>query len=153
MTPEESKSRWDDLHNHVITQTAQNFVTTFLSRTLRSHIAHLASISQSTTDPSSVPVLDMPRLVPRYKHSSKRLILIDFEGTLWRRDLSHEGIAKTLRNESEWNEDDADWPRESVEVLKTLSEDRRNEVWVLSGLPRTGVLGKLAKVVPKVGIV
>ncbi|KAH6904345.1 trehalose-phosphatase [Coprinopsis sp. MPI-PUGE-AT-0042] len=153
MTPEESKSRWDDLHNHVITQTAQNFVTTFLSRTLRSHNAHLASVSQSTTDPSSVPVLDMPRLVPRYKHSSKRLILIDFEGTLWRRDLSHAGIAKTLRNENEWNEEDEDWPKESVEVLKALSEDRRNEVWVLSGLPRTGVLGKIAKVAPKVGIV
>ncbi|EAU87507.2 trehalose-phosphatase [Coprinopsis cinerea okayama7 len=153
MSPEEARSRWEDLHNHVITQTAQNFVTAFLNRTLRSHVAHLASLSQSGTDPSAVPVLDLPRLLPRYKHSMKRLILIDFEGTLWRRDLSHAGMAKTLRKEDEWSEEDEDWPKESVEVLKALSEDRRNEVWVLSGLARTGVLGKVAKVVPKVGIV
>ncbi|TFK27244.1 hypothetical protein FA15DRAFT_666537 [Coprinopsis marcescibilis] len=153
MSPSEAQSRWEDLHNHVTTQTAQNFVTTFLNRTLRSHVAHLASLSQSATDPSSVPVLDLPRLLPRYKHSLRRLILIDFEGTLWRRDLTHDGMTKTLRKENEWSEEDEDWPREIVEVLKSLSEDRKNEVWVLSGLSRLGVLGKIAKVVPKVGIV
>lgn len=153
MSPDEAQSRWEDLHNHVTTQTAQSFVTTFLTRTLRSHVAHLASLSQSASDPSSVPILDLNRVLPRYKHSMKRLILIDFEGTLWQRDLSHAGMSRTLRKEDEWNEDDEDWPRESVQVLKALSEDRKNEVWVLSGLPRHGVLGKVASVVPKVGIV
>ncbi|KAJ2921413.1 hypothetical protein H1R20_g15685, partial [Candolleomyces eurysporus] len=154
MSKDEAKSRWEDLHNHVTTQTAQSFITTFLNRTLRSHAAHIASLSQSSSDPDSVPVFNLSRLLPRYKHSMKRLILIDFEGTLWRRDLSKEGMQNwMLRKEPEWSEDDEAWPKESVELLKSLAEDKKNEVWVLSGLARTGILGKLTKVAPKVGII
>jgi trehalose 6-phosphate synthase/phosphatase len=84
----------------------------------------------------------------------KRLILMDFEGTLWRRDLTMEGMQnRMLRKEQEWSEDDEAWPKESIELLKALAEDKKNEVWVLSGLARTGILGKLATVAPKIGIV
>lgn len=154
MSPKEAQSRWEDLHNHVTTQTAQNFVTTFLNRTLRSHATHLSSLSQSTSDPDAVPAFELARLMPRYKHSLKRLILIDFEGTLWRRDLSKEGMLNTmLRPESEWEETDEWWPKEGVDLLRALAEDRKNEVWLMSGLGRAGILGKVAKVLPRVGIV
>ncbi|KAF6744609.1 alpha,alpha-trehalose-phosphate synthase [Ephemerocybe angulata] len=163
MSPEEALSRWEDLHNHVTTQTAQSFITTFLNRTLRAHAAHLAALpSQNGLGGSesdhltseSVPVFNLARMLPRYKHSVKRMIIVDFEGTLWRRDLSREGmLERMLRGEKEWSEEDPEWPRESVEVLRGLAEDRKNEVWVLSGLSRGGILGKLARVLPRVGVV
>ncbi|KAF6749841.1 trehalose-phosphatase [Ephemerocybe angulata] len=164
MSPEEALSRWEDLHNHVTTQTAQSFITTFLNRTLRAHAAHLAALpsqnglggseSDSLTTELSVPVFNLARMLPRYKHSVKRMIIVDFEGTLWRRDLSREGmLERMLRGEGEWSEEDPEWPRESVEVLRGLAEDRKNEVWVLSGLARGGILGKLARVLPRVGVV
>jgi trehalose 6-phosphate synthase/phosphatase len=44
MSDDEALGRWEDLHNHVTTQTGQAFVTTFLSRCLRSHTEqHLQS--------------------------------------------------------------------------------------------------------------
>ncbi|RXW13018.1 hypothetical protein EST38_g12836 [Candolleomyces aberdarensis] len=46
----------------------------------RSHATHIASLSQSSSDPDSVPVFNPSRLLPRYKHSVKRLILVNFEG-------------------------------------------------------------------------
>ena len=82
MSDEEARSRWEvrvyiaasiiayifnlsknqDLHNHVITQIAQAFVTTFLNRCVRAHIDHMQD------DSISVPQLDLSRVLPRYKH-------------------------------------------------------------------------------------
>ena len=44
-------------------------------------------------------------------------------------------------------------PEEAVDVLKKLTEDRNNEVWLLSGLPVRGAMEKVAELVPKVRIV
>ena len=44
-------------------------------------------------------------------------------------------------------------PEGAVDVLKNLTEDRKNDVWLLSGLPVRGALEKVAELVPKVGIV
>ena len=79
MSDDEALSRWEDLHNHVITQTAQAFVTSFLSRCVRAHLEHIQP------DVEDVTVLDAHRVVPRYKHSSKRMLFIDLEGTLYKR--------------------------------------------------------------------
>lgn len=121
----------------------------------------------------------------RYKHSSgRRLILVDLEGTLWRRDLSREGLVKMLGLRSagagglhhpenvEPAKQDAresqligtdpgetvavegtyNVPKAVIEVLAKLAEDRKNEVWVLSGLT-TGVLDRVLGDVKKIGIV
>ncbi|KAI6013258.1 hypothetical protein EDC04DRAFT_2759701, partial [Pisolithus marmoratus] len=53
--------------------TTQAFTTSFLTRCLRAHNEH-ASLS---TDPSLVPSLDLPRLIPKYQHSASRLIFVD----------------------------------------------------------------------------
>ena len=90
----------------------------------------------------SVPPLEISRVLPRYKHSRKRLILVDFEGTLWSRDLSRAGLAKG----------DCVFPEEAVNVLGKLAEDSKNEVWLMSGLRIDGVLGRVGEKVPKVGI-
>ncbi|KAG8215355.1 glycosyltransferase family 20 protein [Butyriboletus roseoflavus] len=137
MSDDEALSRWEDLHNHVVTQTAQAFVTSFLTRCLRAHTEHTAQ-----TDLSLVPVVDMARLLPRYKHSSKRLLLVDFEGVIWIRDMSRAGLLAPFEPQ-----------QTTLALFDRFVNDPRNEVWLLSGLPVKGVLDKIAAAVPGMGIV
>jgi len=134
MDNEEAFSRWDDLHNHVVTQTAQAFVTSFLTRCLRMSIEHQQG-------DALVASLDLALLLPRYRHSQRRLLLIDFEDTLWQRNprRQREGQGEGI-------------PPEAIEIVKRLSEDSRNEVWLLSGLT-VNTIDEVAKKLPKVGFV
>jgi len=118
----------------VVTQTAQTFVTSFLTRCLRVNIEHQQGDAQ-------VASLDLALLLPRYRHSQRRLLLIDFEDTLWERNprRQREGKGEGI-------------PIEAIEVVKRLSEDSRNEIWLLSGLP-VKTLDGAAKDTPKVGFV
>jgi trehalose 6-phosphate synthase/phosphatase len=90
---------------------------------------------------SLVASLDLALLLPRYRHSQRRLLLIDFEDTLWQRHPrhKHEGQGEGI-------------PSEAIEVVKRLSEDSKNEVWLLSGLP-VKTLDEVAKEAPRVGFV
>jgi trehalose-6-phosphatase len=72
--------------------------------------------------------------------------IVDFEGTLWKRDLTKEGLAKVMRGEAEI-------PEDAINVLKTLTQNKNNEVWLLSGLQVKDVLDRVAEKVPKLGIV
>jgi trehalose 6-phosphate synthase complex regulatory subunit len=114
-----------ELHGHVIAQTAQIFVTSFPSRCLNSEHAHASSVSP----------LDVMLVLPRYKYSHKWLLLIDFEGTLYHAPgcRSHH-----LRPQTR---------------LNRLLEDWRNEVWLLSGLPVVGKMEVVAGELRNVGIV
>ncbi|KAI5992797.1 glycosyltransferase family 20 protein [Pisolithus albus] len=146
MSDEEAASRWQDLHNHVVTQTAQAFVTSFLTRCLRAHTEH-ASLS---IDPSLVPPLDLPRLIPKYRHSTTRLVFVDFEGCLWVRDMSKSAMIEVVGT----GRGPMVGPSEAtMQVLEKLAGDPKNEIWVLSGLPVKGALERLAQRVPSVGIV
>ncbi|KAJ7225989.1 alpha,alpha-trehalose-phosphate synthase, partial [Mycena pura] len=136
MGDEEAMSRWEELHSHVTTQTGQAFVTTFLSRCLRAHT------EQHLQSQQAAPTLDMHRVLPRYKHSSKRLLLLDFEGTLWMRP----------KPGAPPDSEDARLDR-ALEMLRRFATDRRNNVWLLSGLPIAGVIARIAKEVPLIGIV
>ncbi|KAF7306516.1 Alpha,alpha-trehalose-phosphate synthase [Mycena indigotica] len=136
MSDDEALSRWEDLHSHVTTQTGQAFVTTFLSRCLRAHTEQHLQTQQAA------PTLDMSSVLPRYKHSAKRLLLLDFEGTLWTRPKP--GVPPETP--------DAGLER-AIDLLRKFAADRRNNVWLLSGLPITGVLSRIAKEVPLIGIV
>lgn len=160
MKYDEMKTRWEELHSHVITQTAQAFVNMFLTRCVRAHTEH------SLNDLSEVPALDMSRVLPRWKHSKKRLLLgsypvpvrfiqlefclmrfiVDFEGTLWKRDLTKEGLTNIMKG-------DFEFPEEALDILKRLAEDKSNEVWLLSGLQVKGILDRVAEKIPKLGIV
>ncbi|PCH42911.1 glycosyltransferase family 20 protein [Wolfiporia cocos MD-104 SS10] len=135
MSDEEAASRWEDLHSHVVTQSAQAFVTSFLVRCLRVNLEHMQ------IDALEVASLDVQRVLPSYRHSQKRLLLIDFEGTMWQRDMRKLG------------RDVFDPPAEALDVLNRLADDPRNEVWLLSGLPVAGTLEVVAEAAPKIGIV
>lgn len=166
MPNDEARSRWEDLHNHVTTQTAQAFVTTFLNRCVRSNAEHTASlmddssgggVSLSVTG-QAIPHLGSQMLISKFKHSSKRLILVDFEGTLWRRDLTKNGLIEMskLTESLETSNVEGKLPNEvedTIEVIGKLAENWKNEVWLLSGLRVKGVLESIAERVPRVGIV
>jgi len=122
--------RIQDLHNHVVTQTAQAFVTSFLTRCLRTNIEHQPG-------DASVARLDLARILPRYKHSQRRLLLVDFEDTLWARDPRERTFITP----------------KSLNILGRLADDPKNEVWLLSGLPVKGALANVEKSIPKVGLV
>ena len=127
-------TRSQDLHSHVITQTAQAFVTSFLTRCIRVHAEHL---QRSAT---SIPPLSVSTLLPLYTTAQRRLILLDLESTLWTQDprVTHEhGFVP---------------PLDVIEVLTALVKEEGNQVWVLSGLPVVGGLEKLARAVPGLGL-
>ena len=126
-----------DLHGHVVTQSAQAFVTSFLVRCLRSNIEHMQS-----ADSADIATLDVSRILPRYRHSQKRLLLIDFEGTIWQRDPAK----LALRGEF-------DPPKEAIDALNKLTEDPKNDVWLLSGLQVKGALERIATAAPKISLV
>jgi trehalose 6-phosphate synthase/phosphatase len=65
---------------------------------------------------------------------------------LWRRDLTRRGLQAYLNG-------DFKIPDEPLEVLTSLAEDSRNDVWLLSGLPIKDVLERVAEKVPGIGIV
>lgn len=140
MDDEEAQTRWRDLHSHVITQTAQAFVTSFLTRCLRVHLEHQHQLDMSDGDGrrASVPPLDVNRVLPRYRHSQKRLVLVDFEGTLWKRDIQpHMKF---------------DPPSGALELLRGLAKNEKNDVWLLSGLQIAGALDKIAEEIPEIGL-
>lgn len=93
-------------------------------------------------DAKDVADLDVSRVIPRYKHSQSRLLLIDFEGTIWQRDPAK----LALRGEF-------DPPKEAIDALNKLTEDPKNDVWLLSGLQVKGALERIATAAPKIGIV
>jgi hypothetical protein len=133
-----------DLHAHVITQTAQSFVTAFLSCCIRVHAEHVRR------NPLSIPVLPLSSEVPpssegnealdKYQTAKNVLMLIDFERTLWRGDprLTYE-VGFVV-------------PDQIVDVLKGLVTNKKNKVWLLSGLP-VRKLQKIADAVPGLGLV
>jgi len=144
MSDDEADSRWQDLHAHVVTQTAQSFVTTFLSSCIRVHGEHVRR------NPLSIPVLPLSSEAPpspegnevldKYEKAKNVLMLIDFERTLWR------GDPRVTR------EVGFVVPDEVVGVLKGLVANKKNKVWLLSGLP-VRKLGKIADAVPGLGLV
>lgn len=95
------------------------------------------NLEHQQRDPSLIPSLDVDALIPRYKYSSMRLILLDLEDTLWVRSHPRHAFEP---------------PAEAVAILRKLGEDPRNRVWLLSGLPRYA-LEKVANVVPSIGLV
>ena len=128
-----------------MTQSAQAFVTSFLVRCLRSNIEHTQNAETMT-----IATLDVARVLPRYRHSQRRLLLIDFEGTIWQRDIRtiarNAGVLAGARREFVP-------PEEAIRLLNKLAEDPRNQVWLLSGLPVKGMLDVVAEKAPGIGIV
>ncbi|KAG8941040.1 hypothetical protein FRC04_004819 [Tulasnella sp. 424] len=139
ISDEEAASRWNDLHKHVISQTAQAFVTSFLTRTLRAHAEHIQR--PFDTIPVLPPLTDESENLQEFRKSKNRLIILGIEHTLVQHD------PKTTRDLS------LSVPQDVMDVLQKLSEDDRNVIYLLSSRPVAGALEKVTDALPYVGIV
>ncbi|QRV89728.1 glycosyltransferase family 20 protein [Ceratobasidium sp. AG-Ba] len=134
MNEEESVTRWKDLHKHVTTQTAQAFVTSFVSRCVRTHMEH------QRREFVQVPQIEPAKILAE-SDGAKHLIMIDWEGTLWSEDPRitwHSGFTP---------------PPAKLEIVRKLLAKDRNQVWLLSGMGVQGGLEKIAAELPGVGLV
>ncbi|KAF8315938.1 hypothetical protein DL93DRAFT_2166528 [Clavulina sp. PMI_390] len=154
MSEDEADSRWHDLHSHVITQTAQSFVTTFLTRCVRVQKEHArqnpSKITNLPLDETILPAIQEIALAPpstptltgdtTSTKTKKVLTLVDFEGTIWSEDprvVREHGFVV---------------PERVIKVLRGLVAESWNEVWLLSGLP-VKKLETIADQVPNLGLV
>lgn len=48
---------------------------------------------------------------------------------------------------------EAELPEDTLDILRRLTENKNNEVWLLSGLQVKGVLDRVSEAVPRLGIV
>jgi hypothetical protein len=132
MSDEEAATRWKALHAHVNNQTAQKFVTDFITRCVRANYKH------RVRETLVIPELDPVAIKAKYQAASRRLILIDLEKTMWK--VEPRPCQKQV----------FEVPAEAVELLKKLAVG--NEVWALSGLPVEGRLESIAREIPSIGI-
>ncbi|KAF9254158.1 hypothetical protein L218DRAFT_938819 [Marasmius fiardii PR-910] len=130
MSSEESHSRWEDLQGHVMGQNAQTFVIGFLTRCLRA--AQEVETSDDDGDGEN-RVLNVRKVVGRWKHCKTRLVVVDWEDGLVSPFYAVESAA--------------------IEVLKVVVRDPRNEVWLLSGFGRKDLERVSREVGGRLGIV
>ncbi|KAG9092931.1 hypothetical protein FS749_015330 [Ceratobasidium sp. UAMH 11750] len=135
MGDEEALANWKVLHKHVTTQTAQAFVTSFVTRCVRTHMEH------QRREFATVPRIQPAKIFANVTGGKKRLIMLDWEGTLWSEDPRitwHSGFTP---------------PSAKLEIVRKLLTNERNEVWLLSGMGVQGGLEKIAAELPGVGLV
>ncbi|KAN0065423.1 Trehalose-6-P synthase/phosphatase complex subunit [Thecaphora frezii] len=135
MDESEMVQRWTDLHRVVVTQTAQHWITSLLGHLERAHL------EQERLENMFVPRLEVAQLVSEWRAAHSRLLLIDLEETLVKLDPA------VIREQGGFEP-----PEWLIKLLTDLTSDRKNVVYVLSGLG-TDDLAKLANAVEGVGFV
>ncbi|KMQ47623.1 hypothetical protein HL42_1751 [Trichophyton rubrum] len=132
MSPETRLAQWTRLNNtakdHVTTRWVNNF-TEALDRAYRQH---------STRETVAVPRLSIPNLCNAYRTSSRRLLILDYEGTLvsWGQPTST--VLTT--------------PQRAIDTLTDLLEDPLNTVYVMSSrMPED--MERLFSRVPGLGLI
>ncbi|PWZ01488.1 hypothetical protein BCV70DRAFT_75168 [Testicularia cyperi] len=135
MSESEMVQRWTDLHRVVVTQTAQQWITSLLGHLERAHI------ELERLENMFVPRLEVAQLVSEWRAAQSRLLLIDLEETLVSYDplLAHE-------------QGGFEPPEWLLMLLHDLAADGKNVVYVLSGLG-THDLDRLATRTDSVGFV
>ncbi|MCJ1319724.1 threalose-6-phosphate phosphatase [Xylographa vitiligo] len=110
MPAEEKANQQRISYRHVTTNTVQLWQRTYLTRLL----ANLASFNQSF----STPPLDRALLLTRFRVAKKRLFMFDYDGTLTPIVKDPQAAIPTDR---------------VIRTIKTLAQDKRNAVWIISG--------------------
>ncbi|GAC72506.1 trehalose-6-phosphate synthase component TPS1 and related subunits [Moesziomyces antarcticus T-34] len=135
MDESEMVQRWTDLHRVVVTQTAQQWITSLLGHLERAHL------EQERLENMFVPRLEVAQLVSEWRAAHSRLLLIDLEETLVQHDplLAHE---QGGFRPPEW----------LFTLLNDLAADGKNVVYILSGMG-THDLDRVATRIDSVGFV
>ncbi|KAJ2964208.1 hypothetical protein NQZ79_g840 [Umbelopsis isabellina] len=87
-----------------------------IASNLRDIIAKSPTLSPSAS--TTTPPLNLEKLTDKYRHSSKRIMFFDYDGTL-----------TPIRSRP----DDALPSEEMIAYLKSLCKDHDNTIWVISG--------------------
>ena len=120
MSEDEKQSRWQELYDYILGNSAQTFVNAFLS--------NLDEVHQDTQKRFSIhiPHLNKQLVTEQFKASNKkRIIFLDDEGTLFQRADSEvkEGVHGASL-------------RKCLDLLTRLCADERNVVYLVSGRKR-----------------
>lgn len=132
MEPAEREQRWQKLHAAVMHHTAASWFTNFLKR--------LSQVfeEQHARDTVSIPRLSINALTQKYRKSTKRLFILDYEGT-----LASWGSPSSIILTS---------PQRVLDVLNDILLDPRNIVYIMSGR-KPEELDRLFGRVPKLGMI
>ncbi|KAL4972179.1 glycosyltransferase family 20-domain-containing protein [Aspergillus desertorum] len=129
---DERQRVWKQLHQAVLQNSTSNWVKSF-SETL-SRVWH----EQSSREIMAVPRLPMNKLEERYRQAKRRLIILDYEGT-----LASWGSPKSIIVTT---------PQRAITTLADLTEDPRNVVYVMSArMPEE--LERLFRMVSGLGLI
>ena len=132
MNDQERKTRWHGLYGSVMHHTAMLWY--------QSYIQHLEMVwkQQSSRETTAVPRLSFSTLSKKYQAAERRLLILDYEGTLasWGDPTS---IILTT-------------PKRAIDVLNDLIEDTKNTVYVMSSrMPEE--MERLFRHVPGLGLI
>ncbi|KAI9234707.1 MAG: glycosyltransferase family 20-domain-containing protein [Podila humilis] len=116
MGEEEKTLRWNELRKHVCINTAQFWAQGFVSELIKVHgdVQRRYSIH--------IPLLDMQVVLPQYQAAKRRLLLLDYDGTLLPYDRH-----SSLRSKGKTSKE------EMIRVVRQLAQDPKNTVYIMSG--------------------
>ncbi|KAF9580056.1 threalose-6-phosphate phosphatase [Lunasporangiospora selenospora] len=119
MSEDEKRARWNELRKHVCTNTAQFWASDFVSELIKVHgdVQRRYSIH--------IPLLNMRAILPEFLSLKKRLLLLDYDGTLlpYERPVS----VRSKGRASSQN---------MISIIRQLVSDPRNVVYIMSGRTR-----------------
>ncbi|KAJ3340402.1 hypothetical protein HDU91_000858, partial [Kappamyces sp. JEL0680] len=117
MSEEDKAYRWKNLYSYVTTNTAPQFVKTFLGDLVTRHEENTLALS------TSIPRLSIGTLKTAFGASKKRILLLDDDGTLQQ--------PATSARSMDFND------AKLFELLKRLCSDDRNSVYLMSSKSRS----------------
>ena len=132
MTDENKEIRWRNLHKIVSQQTGGKW-----ARTLSADLDRVYD-ERGTRDAASVPRLSVPHVSEKYRASSRRVFILDYEGTLAPHRTSS-GIPLSS-------------PQRVLDALNELLLDPQNIVYVMSGR-KPEALASDFRTVPRLGLI
>ncbi|KAG0051625.1 hypothetical protein BGZ83_003502 [Gryganskiella cystojenkinii] len=134
MKEPEKTLRWNELNKHVCTNTAQFWAKDFVSELIKVHgdVQRRYSIH--------IPLLDLHVVLPEFKRAKRRLLLLDYDGTL----LPYERSTNVRSKGKTSNE-------EMVRTVAQLTQDPRNIVYIMSGRTRES-LDKIFGSIENIGL-
>lgn len=151
MGDEEKQKRWTKLYEAVNHHTGSHWFNELNTR------LHRVYEEQTRRDQTAVPRLSLATLSQQYKRSSRRLFILDFEGTLvsWgpvnqiipvSPQVSGHSLTESSRTALTCD------VQRTFDVLNDLLLDERNTVYVMSGR-RPEELDRLFRRVPNLGLI
>lgn len=132
MSTADRKTRWHKMYGRIMNQNGTQWYTTSME-----HLRH-AWEEHSVRDATTVPRLSVPNLVAQYTEANRRLLILDYEGTLASWSAPDDIMATT--------------PKRLIDTLNDLIDDAKNTVYVMSSrMPEE--LERLFKLVPGLGLI